>query len=158
MENQQERIKALLDGQGVHYQFIAHDLTLVSAEMGVEHGVGDLSAMAPTFILRTERGYLAAIVSGDSRLSYKKIKKELGLKNVSLAGPDEVKEVTGAEIGYVSLINPGLETLVDGHLLEQAWAYGGCGVPKTTMQIKPADLVRVSGARVFDFSERKEGN
>jgi len=47
--------------------------------------------MAPTFILQTEAGYLAAIIQGDTRLSYKKIKQKLGLKNVSLAAPEQVK-------------------------------------------------------------------
>jgi prolyl-tRNA editing enzyme YbaK/EbsC (Cys-tRNA(Pro) deacylase) len=36
--------------------------------------------MAPTLILQSEKGYLAAIIPGDRRLVYKKIKKELGLK------------------------------------------------------------------------------
>ncbi|MHC1781225.1 MAG: aminoacyl-tRNA deacylase [Anaerolineaceae bacterium] len=155
MEEQQIRLKTLLDEQGADYEFIAHRLTLVTPEDGVEHGVGGLSEMGPTFVLKTEKGFLAAVVSGDSRISYKKIKKELGLKDVSLAGPEVVRGVTGAEIGYVSMINPGLETIIDSHLLEQDWAYGGCGTPRTTLKIRPGDLVRMTGARVFDFSEKK---
>jgi prolyl-tRNA editing enzyme YbaK/EbsC (Cys-tRNA(Pro) deacylase) len=30
-----------------------------------------------------------------------------------------------------------------------------CGMPKTTLQIRPQDLVRATRARVFDFCERK---
>jgi prolyl-tRNA editing enzyme YbaK/EbsC (Cys-tRNA(Pro) deacylase) len=155
MEEQKIKLKTLLDEQEADYEFIAHELTLVTPEDGVEHGVGGLSEMAPTFILKTERGFLAAVISGDSRISYKKIKKELGLKDVSLAGPEVVQQATGAEIGYVSMINSGMETIVDSHLLEQEWAFGGCGAPKTTLKIRPKDLARMTGARMFDFCERK---
>jgi prolyl-tRNA editing enzyme YbaK/EbsC (Cys-tRNA(Pro) deacylase) len=155
MEDHYARLKALLDEQAAVYEILEHSLTLVTPEDGVEHGVGGLSEMAPTFILKTRNGFLAAVISGDSRISYKKVKKELGLKDVSLAGPEVVREVTGAEIGYVSMINPGMDTIIDGHLLEQDWACGGCGVPATTLKIRPRDLAKVTGARVFDFTERK---
>ncbi len=155
MDNPYTRIKALLDKQGAEYEILEHSLTLVTPEDGVEHGVGGLAEMAPTFILKTKDAFLAAVISGDSRISYKKIKKELGLKDVSLANPDLVREVTGAEIGYVSMINPGIETIIDGHLLEQDWACGGCGLPATTLKIRPRDLLKVTGARVFDITEKK---
>lgn len=154
-KDQIERLRQLLDQQEAIYFFLEHEITLATAEMGPENGVGGLSEMAPTFILKTERGFIAAVISGDSRIAYKKIKKELGLKDVSLARPELVRELTGAEIGYVSMINPDLDTIIDGHLTEQAWACGGCGVPKTTLKIQPGDLVRATGARVFDFTERK---
>ncbi len=41
------------------------------------------------------------IIRGDKRLSYRKIKSELGLTNVSLATPEQVKELTGVEVGRV---------------------------------------------------------
>jgi len=47
--------------------------------------------MAPTFILRSEAGYLAAIIRGDTRLSYKKIKQKLKLKNLCLATPEQIR-------------------------------------------------------------------
>jgi prolyl-tRNA editing enzyme YbaK/EbsC (Cys-tRNA(Pro) deacylase) len=155
MEEKLLELKNRLDNQDVGYEILEHSLTLVSPEDGVEYGVGSLAEMAPTFILRTEKGYLAAVISGDSRLSYKKVKKELGLKDVSLAVPDAVREVTGAEIGYVSMINPGMETIIDARLMEQAWACGGCGVPATTLKIRPRDLAVVTGARVINFTEPK---
>ncbi len=112
--------------------------------------------MAPTFILRTEAGYLAAVIRGDTRLSYKKIKRELGLKNVSLAAPEQVRELTGAEVGHVSLVNPGLKTIIDGRVLEVETVYGGTGVPNSTLKISPQDMVTITQAQVFEFAEPKE--
>ena len=100
-----EQLKESLDVAKVPYTILAQDLTIRSAQEGVEQGLGELANMAPTFILRSENGYLAAVIRGDSRLSYKKIKRELKLKDLSLASPEQVQQATGAEVGYVSLFN-----------------------------------------------------
>lgn len=149
-----ELLKQLL--AGCSYEIFSHAETIVSASDGVERGMGRLEETAPTFILETEKGPITAIISGRTRLSYKKIKKALGLKNVSLASPEVVTRVTGAEIGYVSLINPGLITIIDHQVTNNPLVYGGCGIPRHTLCINPHDLIRVTQAQVFDFTEPKD--
>lgn len=129
-------LRAKLDTAGAEYEILPHATTYHSAEDGVAHGVGSLAEMAPTFILRTKRG----------------------LRDVSMADPQTVLEETGAEVGYVSQIQPDIATIVDERLLQTGECYGGCGVPKHTLRIKVADLVRITGAKVFDFTEPKSGN
>jgi prolyl-tRNA editing enzyme YbaK/EbsC (Cys-tRNA(Pro) deacylase) len=145
-----------LDRVGITYTVLVHEQNISTAQVGTQTGLGSLSAMAPTFILQTEAGYLAAIIRGDTRLSYKKIKRKLGLKNVSLAGPDQVKQLTGAEVGYVALVNPGVQTIVDTRVTELTMIYGGSGEPKHTLQISPQDVIRITQAQVFDFAEFKD--
>jgi prolyl-tRNA editing enzyme YbaK/EbsC (Cys-tRNA(Pro) deacylase) len=151
-----EDLKSLLASCDVDYDILSHNETLRSAEDGVEQGLGALRDMAPTFILKTENGFMAAIISGETRICYKKIKKLFGLKNVALAKPEQVKEITGAEVGYVSLINPGLPTIIDNRLAELDIVFGGCGVPQMSLRIHAADLIRITGAKVFDFAEQKQ--
>ena len=157
-QNEQELINQLrqtLDAAGSRYDILAHDITIVSADEGAQRGIGRLREMAPTFILKTEEGYLAAIISGETRLLYKKIKQQLGLKNVSLATPEQVEQVTGSPIGTVGLVNLKLSTIIDSRLLEMEYVYGGCGVARHTLQINVEDLVKVTQARVFEFTELK---
>jgi prolyl-tRNA editing enzyme YbaK/EbsC (Cys-tRNA(Pro) deacylase) len=149
-------LKARLDQAELDYTILVHDQNIASAQDGAQTGLGGLSAMAPTFILRTEAGYLAAIVRGDTRIAYKKIKQKLGLKDVSLANPEQVKQLTGAEVGYVSLVNDGLNTIVDQRLLEVEVVFGGSGEPNHTLQINPQAVVRATQAQVFDFTELKD--
>jgi prolyl-tRNA editing enzyme YbaK/EbsC (Cys-tRNA(Pro) deacylase) len=148
-----DQLKHILDEAGVTYEIFSHAEQIDSAEDGVENNIGGLNEMAPTLILETEKGLLAAIISGDTRLSYKKIKKELGLKNVSLARPERVYEATGAEVGTVCFVNPGLLTIIDTRLADVV--YGGCGIPHHTLRINRTDLIRVTQAVVFDFAEAK---
>ena len=151
-----EQLKESLDAAKVHYTILAQDLTIRSAQEGVEQGLGELANMAPTFILRSENGYLAAVIRGDSRLSYKKIKRELKLKDLSLASPEQVQQATGAEVGYVSLFNTGIATIIDSRLTKVDTIFGGCGVPRYTLKINPRDLIVITKARVFDFTEPTE--
>ena len=150
------QLKAYLDGSGVSYTILVHEQNISTAQDGTQTGLGTLSAMAPTFVLKTEAGYLAAIIRGDTRLSYKKIKQQLGLKNVSLAAPDQVKQLTGAEVGSVALVNPGMQTIIDRRVEEVPLVYGGSGEARHTLRITPQDLIRSTQAQVFDFTEFKE--
>ena len=150
------QLKEALNAANVNYTLFAHDLPIRSAQEGAEQGFGELANMAPTFILRSETGYLAAIIRGDTRLSYKKIRQKLKLKNVCLATPEQVGQVTGSEVGYVSLFNAGVMTIMDSRLTELDTIYGGCGVPCYTLKINPQDLIALAQAQVFDFAEPKD--
>jgi Cys-tRNA(Pro)/Cys-tRNA(Cys) deacylase len=145
-----------LEAARANYEILAHDLTIRTAEEGVAQGIGDLAAMAPTFILRAKGDFLAAIIRGDTRLSYKKIKRALGLNDLCLATPEEVKQITGAGVGYVSLVNAGMPTIIDSRVEELEAIYGGCGVPRFTLKIHPRDLIAITQAQVFDFAEQKD--
>lgn len=147
------RLRAVLDAARAVYRVRRHAESVGSARDGFDHGLGTLAQMAPTLILRSEQGCLAAIISGSTRLSYRKIKKRLGLRDVSLAPPETVREATGAEAGYVAMINPGLRTLVDERVLAESEVIGGCGAPGYALVIGGADLARAAGAEVFDFTE-----
>ncbi|MGH7265080.1 MAG: aminoacyl-tRNA deacylase, partial [Candidatus Rokuibacteriota bacterium] len=114
-------------------------------------GIG-LARMAPTLVLHTETGLLVATISGTTRLSLRKVKKALGLRNVALAPRDEVVAVTGAEPGTVALVNPEIPTLVDERVLAEPWVSGGGGLPACTVKMRPADVVAVTGARILDTS------
>jgi prolyl-tRNA editing enzyme YbaK/EbsC (Cys-tRNA(Pro) deacylase) len=150
------QLEEVLHAAHIEYSILAHDLTIRSSQEGVDQGIGNLENMAPSFILRSESGFLAAIIRGDTRLSYKKIKPQLKLKDLCLAAPEQVYQVTGSEIGYVSLFNPDLVTIIDRRLTEMDTVYGGCGIPCYTLKINPLDLIALTRAQVFDFTELKE--
>jgi prolyl-tRNA editing enzyme YbaK/EbsC (Cys-tRNA(Pro) deacylase) len=149
-------LRRLLEQHGCRFELSEQPENVHSAEAGAQHGIGSLEQMAPTFVLRAGDRFLAAIVSGATRLSYSKIKRELGLKDVSLASRDDVRAKTGSDVGWVCLIQPDLETIVDSRVAEQTVVFGGCGVPNHTLHLAPADLIRITRARVFDFTMPKE--
>lgn len=153
--DQLNQLKARLGALNVSFRILSHAQAVLTLKEGVEQALGKLGEMAPTLILETEKGFLAAVIGGDSRLSYRKIRKELGLKNVRLATAEAVLRETGVEVGIVSMVNSSIRTIVDSRLRGLKSLLGGCGVRYHTLSISPAELIRATQAEVFDFSESK---
>ena len=148
-----EKLNALLKNNSADYTILQDDLTLGTASVGAKHYGISLQETTPTLILKTKEGYVAAIICGDTRISFKKLKQALNVKDISMADAQTIFTITGSQIGEVSLINPGLVTIIDSAVLRNKNCYGGYGLPKMTLRINTADLIRITQAKVLDFAE-----
>jgi len=148
-----EHLNSLLKKEQIDYELLTDDFTVETAASGAFYYGISLSETTPTLILKTKDGYVAAIICGNTRISFKKLKQVLNCKDISMADPQTILNITGAKIGEVSLINPGLPTLIDSNVLYNTHCYGGCGVPKTTLRINTQDLIKVTNAQVVGFTE-----
>ena len=148
-----ENLNTLLKNEEADYSILTDSSTIETAAGGAQHYGISLSETAPTLILKTKDSSIAAIIAGTTRISFKKLKEVLQVKDVRMADPQAILELTGAQIGEVSLINPTLTTLIDLHVLQNKKCYGGCGVPKATLCIATQDLIRITNARIADFTE-----
>ncbi len=54
------------------------------------------------------------------------------------------------------MINPQLKTYIDAGLKELNYCYGGCGIKKYTLKIKPAHLIEITTAHVGDFTKESQ--
>jgi prolyl-tRNA editing enzyme YbaK/EbsC (Cys-tRNA(Pro) deacylase) len=148
-----ETLHNLLKNGHADYSILTDDCSIRSATSGAEQYGISLSETAPTLILKTKDSYIAAIICGDTRISFKKLRQILNIKDISMADPQTIFNITGAKIGEVSLVNPGLTTVIDTRVLQNKNCYGGCGVPKTTLRINTQDLVKATHAQIGDFTD-----
>lgn len=138
-----EHIIKLLTEANADYEIIQHAKPILST-MDAE-GIFDINKSAPIFILKTEIGYIAFIVSGQTgKINFKSIKQELGIKKLSMASREEVLEQTGFEAGAVPLIGHNMPTVIEKKVLETDYVYGGTGDPYHTLKINPVDLQRIN--------------
>lgn len=151
--DQLEKINHLLKNEKADYSILVDDSTVETASDGAKRYGISLSETTPTLILKSKDKYYAAIICGNTRISFKKLKQALAVKDISMADPQAILDLTGSKIGEVSLINPGIATLIDNNVLKIKNCYGGIGVPKTTLRIDSHDLIRITNARVLDFTE-----
>lgn len=89
-----------------------------------------------------------------------RLKKAVGSRNVRLAPPERVREITGYEIGSIPPFHwqaEGFRTFVDAPLMEEKILGVGAGVWGQEIMIAPLDLVTVSGAIVVDLSGKAGG-
>lgn len=143
----------LLKNNNADYCIFKDDFSIEKAVDGAKHYDISLSETTPTFILKAKDKYYAAIICGNTRISFKKIKQVLGVKDISMADPATVLNLTGAKVGEVCLINGELSTLIDQNILKNKDCYGGCGAPKSTLRINTQDLIRITNAKILDFTE-----
>lgn len=146
------KLVALLNTQNANYSILIDDVSIATASEGVKHYGISLSETTPTLILKSKAKFYAAIICGNTRIDFKKLKQVLDVKDLSMADPEAILNLTGAKIGEVSLINDGIVTLIDSQVLKNVNCYGGCGIAKATLRISTSDLVRVTNAQILDFT------
>ncbi len=99
---------------------------------------------------------ILVITSGAQRVDTAKVAQLAG-ESPAKADPDFVREHTGFVIGGVAPLahtKPGL-VLMDETLLTFPTVFPAGGTPQALFEIAPAELVRVSGARVADVIEAR---
>src|SRR3990167_3386770 len=113
-----EKLNSLLKSKNTDYSILTDDFSIKTASSGAEHYGISLNETTPTLILKIKDGYIAAIICGNTCISFKKLKQVLNLKDIRMADPQAIFDITGAKIGEVSLINPGLTTVIDTKVLQ----------------------------------------
>src|SRR5436190_11864518 len=116
MNDMLQTLTNLLTAENADYSILKDDTTLTTASSGAEQYSISLNETTPTLILKTKDSYIAAIICGNTRISFKKLKQALDIKDISMADPQMILNITGAKIGEVSLVNPGLPTIIDSNV------------------------------------------
>ncbi len=75
-------------------------------------GVGP-AALAKTLVFETDKGVVAVCVRGDHQANPVKVKNLLGANTVELAGPDLVRRVTGAPVGFAGPVGLDIPVYAD---------------------------------------------
>ncbi len=148
-----DQLNSLLKIEKADFSIITHEVAFKSAAEGAEHCGISLDETTPTLILKANDQYHAAIICGSTRISFKKLKQLLDIKNITMADPETVLHITGAKVGEVCLINNKMTTLVDANVLKNKNCYGGCGTPQATLRIDTQDLIRITKASILDFTD-----
>ncbi|MDO9492898.1 aminoacyl-tRNA deacylase [Acetobacterium sp.] len=138
-----EEFKSLLNNSDVDYEILQNEKPILTVNDAI--GIYEISETAPTIIIKSEKGYFALLLSGDrERIDFKQIKKILICKNVRMARAEEVLETIGYEAGNVPLVGHHLPCVLDQHLLNYRYVYGGVGDANFTLKINPRDLIKVN--------------
>jgi len=167
------KIRKLLDENEVEYKFFEHEPVRTSEEAakvrpGYSIGQGakamivmiKLKGDAPTFAkalagkkamivkvkIDGERKPMMLVLPGDKRFDGKKVKKELGAKDVTFASADEVSKITGGVIpgGVPPFGNLfGLSVVADPELFLNDEIIFNCGDRRASIAMRSEDYKKV---------------
>lgn len=96
---------------------------------------------------------LLAIVKAQSRVSHRKIKRLLAVRDVRLATQDEVLRLSGYPVGGVPPFNQIKRVLLDPEVLKSETCFVGGGDVNKLMEIRTGDLLRTLKPEVAEISE-----
>ena len=146
-----------LEERGIPHRRLEFPATTEKGAASVAHALGYAeSQMVKTLIFETAAGERALVMlGGDKNAISGRLKRALGSRNIRLAAPETVKEVTGYEIGSIPPFHwqpPGFRSIVDACLMAEEELGVGAGVWGQEIMIAPTDLVTACSGEVFDLS------
>ena len=125
------------------FEILEHDTPIISTQDATKYF--DIEKAAPTFIMDTEQGLVALIVSSKyGRIDFKVMKQKLEISKCKMADKERIKTATGYEIGTIPLLGHNLPCIVDENLLSYDFIYGGSGDGLHTLKIAPNDIMRLN--------------
>jgi Cys-tRNA(Pro)/Cys-tRNA(Cys) deacylase len=146
-----ETLRATLVSKGIWHRFIEFDEPVRT----VEEAAGKVPAeriIKSIVLIGSDKNPILAILPAKNRISYKKIKTLLKVKDVRLAQPDEVLEFSGYPVGGVPPFNKISRILLDPTVQRNAKNIAGGGDPDKLVELETQDLLVFLEPIVADFS------
>lgn len=130
-----------------HAEF-THPGPVKSLEQAAEERGQRPEQVVRSILFRLGKGeYALVLVAGPQQIDWKALRLALGQSRLTTASADEVRQVTGFEIGAVGpfgLPTP-LRVLVDASVLREEVISIGSGVRGTTVILRSADMLAALG-------------
>ena len=139
----------VLDRLGVEYEAIAVDPQYADTADFCERYGFPLETSANTIIVVSKRGekrYAACVVTADRRLDVNgSVRRLLGVSKASFASADETRELTGMEIGGVTVFGlpPDIPIYVDEQIMAMDHVVLGGGGRSQKIKVAPQVLERL---------------
>jgi Cys-tRNA(Pro)/Cys-tRNA(Cys) deacylase len=146
-----ENLRATLASKGIWHRFIEFDEPVRTIEEAGKKVLVDRIIKSIVLIGSDEKPILA-ILPAKNRISYKKIKTLLKVKDVRLAQPDEVLEQSGYPVGGVPPFTKITRILLDPTVQRNARSIAGGGDPDKLIELETQDIVGFLDPIVADFS------
>lgn len=148
-------IQNMLDEAGIQYELLEHEPVHTSEEAARVRGMSEETG-AKSLLLRTDRGFILAVIQGNQRLDIKKLMQHIGTsKKPRFARPEEVEEQMGCQVGACYPLGNlvGLRTIIDKRMQQQPVMSFNPGVHEATIKLAMNDYERVTAPEVSDLVE-----
>jgi prolyl-tRNA editing enzyme YbaK/EbsC (Cys-tRNA(Pro) deacylase) len=147
-----ERLAAL----GITFEVMACDPSLADTAAFVAHYGVPIERSANTILVASKGAtptYVACVLLATTSLDVNNVvRREMGVRKASFAGPDPVRGITGMEIGGVTPFGlpDDLPILVDARVMERDWIILGGGNRSSKLRVAPAVLRLLPTARIVE--------
>ena len=150
-----------LDGRHIPYKKLSFPPETEKGAANVAQALGyNESQMVKTLVFESGTGeQVLVMLGGDKNAVSGNLKRAIGSRDIRLAAPGKVIEVTGYAIGSIPPFHwqpPGFRTFIDACLMDEDILGVGAGQWGQEIMIAPDDLAGVTGATVVNLSKKRE--
>jgi len=141
-----------LSALGIENTIVVHSSSREIVE--VLHSLGlSFADCMPTLIMQADNNFIVVLIRGDTRASFKKIKKVCRVKNLRMAIPDEFTNLTALPLGAARIYNPEIRTIIDTKVFDKEYLTGGSGRFDCSIRVKTSDLIKIPDSIVADIHQ-----
>lgn len=149
-----ENIKNLLDKNKISYKLIEHKPVFTSEDAAKIRG-SSLSLGAKALIMKADKKSIMIVVPGDKKVDTSIFKKLYQVKDLEMATKEEVKIISGVEIGAVPPFGNlfKIPLYFDKTIVENDIVFFNAGSHSKSISLKGSDLEKVTKPIVGNFSK-----
>ena len=149
--NYSEHLRTTLVSKGIWHRFIEFNEPVRTVEEAARKVSAD-KIIKSIVLVGSDKKPILAILPAKNKISYKKIKTLLKVKDVRLAQPDEVLEHSGYPVGGVPPFNKISRILLDPTVRRNARSIAGGGDPDKLVELETRDMLEFLDPIIADFS------
>jgi len=146
-----QKVQDILKSQGFDCLVIEHSESTRTAQEAADRAGCLLGQITKSLIFKGKTSHkpILVLTSGANRVDEQRI-SEYAAEPITRADADFVRTVTGFAIGGVPPLGhlQKMETFLDEDLLQYQTVWAAAGTPNAIFELTPADLIRMTGARV----------
>jgi aspartyl-tRNA synthetase len=149
-----EKIISELQRLNLSYKAFTHQPVTTSAEAAKVRGT-PLSWGAKAIIMNADGKPVMIVVAGDRKIDTKKFKQVAGVKDLRMATPEEVLDITAVPIGAVPPFGHifRIPLYMDEHIEAQDMVVFNAGLHEKSVQMQRKDYVKLAAPHIGEFSK-----
>lgn len=144
-----------LQTHNIWHRFVEKPETIHTADAADSAGI-DLQRVTKSLVLLDQdKNPILAIIPGDCKLSFAKVKQASGSKKVRLVPFDESEQYSGYLPGATAMVHHKvkMKVILDAKLTGFESIFGGGGTRTKLLELRVEDVVRLNNASVADIIE-----
>jgi Cys-tRNA(Pro) deacylase len=148
-------LESYLQQAGIWHRFVAKGETVHTADAAAKTGL-DIKRVAKSLVLvDQDKQPILAIIPGDCRLSFEKLRDALRLKKVRLVPFEEAEKYSGYPPGATPMVRhkEKMRVVIDTKLTSFETIYGGGGTRTQLLEMRTTDVITLNKALVADVTE-----
>jgi len=147
-----EPLRAFLASKNVWHRFIEFGEPVKTVEQAGRKVPAE-RIVKSIVMVDSDGNPLLAVVPAKSRVSHRKLKRLLAIKDVRLASPEEVSNHSGYPAGGVPPFNNIKRVFADPQVLTNKTCIVGGGDVDKLLEVKTQDIVDILNPRIADVTE-----